>query len=618
MGSVFHAISASIPVNKFFPPVLGSGQILFRERLLTQLRDQGRGKRVIFLQAQAGQGKTTLAAQFLECSKAPFAWYQIGPEDNDPVAFLSALLACLMNASPPFRCAELEALIAKGDVAASDIPRCCNLLFSDFRRSQSKEFFLVFDDLHLLSNASATLKALAHIIKTTSPSLRFILSSRHPVLLDIAGFHINGHGLLINNHDLAMTPVETAELFHEALGLALSGEQIQWLQRHTEGWVMGLLLAAHKIQSGNQQWCFDKGFGKEMINDYFQGEIVSHLPSDLRHSLLKLSWLDSLPLELVEACIDIPGIGNDLQELTKRNFFVFRLDQEGTEYRFHQLFQEFLQQTSWEEVSENERRTILNRAAGWCAAQGHLEKALGYYIKAKNYQETERFLEEYGLVLYSLNRIAGFGEHLKGIPENIIFKFGWLSCFAGIFYFDREPVKALNYFLNAKERFLKGNRAKGELFAIAQIVYFHVAVDGQFHIGMKEIERAEILWDTAFPAVDDFFKASVSQNLAIGYCFFSGNMSRSKYFSDMAYVLAKKINSENLLSAIQTTRGFQGSLLGNYPDCLHVFEESFFLIHSPNVGVINKMGLIANQLDFYEMQGDFACYDYYENLLRRP
>jgi ATP/maltotriose-dependent transcriptional regulator MalT len=129
---LFNDIRAKIPANKFYPPVLDSTQYLPRKRLLQELlQGKRRNSKIILIEAQAGQGKTTLAAQYLEEAKAPFAWYQIGPEDGDPVLFLTALLACLVNALPGFRSPLLEEMIEKGEVSSLELPRFANILWDD-------------------------------------------------------------------------------------------------------------------------------------------------------------------------------------------------------------------------------------------------------------------------------------------------------------------------------------------------------------------------------------------------------------------------------------------------------------------------------------------------------
>ena len=77
-----------VPVNKFIPPRLASSSYLFRAHLIREiLQKRGHGAKLFLIEAQGGQGKTTLAAQYLYDSNHNFAWYQVGPEDGDPIFF---------------------------------------------------------------------------------------------------------------------------------------------------------------------------------------------------------------------------------------------------------------------------------------------------------------------------------------------------------------------------------------------------------------------------------------------------------------------------------------------------------------------------------------------------
>jgi ATP/maltotriose-dependent transcriptional regulator MalT len=183
---LFNDIRAKIPANKFYPPFLDSTQYLPRKRLLQELlQGKGRSSKIILIEAQAGQGKTVLAAQFLERVNAPFAWYQVGAEDGDSVLFLNALLACLMNALPCFRSPLLEEMTLKGEVFPLELPHYANVLLADLDRHLKGDFWLVLDDLHLLERSEASAALLGHILQTAPPKMRFLLTARRPVGLDL-------------------------------------------------------------------------------------------------------------------------------------------------------------------------------------------------------------------------------------------------------------------------------------------------------------------------------------------------------------------------------------------------------------------------------------------------
>lgn len=57
----------TLPSNKFYPPHIDDSQSLLRTDLLSnKFPTHGKSKKVIIVEAQAGQGKTTIVAQYLK------------------------------------------------------------------------------------------------------------------------------------------------------------------------------------------------------------------------------------------------------------------------------------------------------------------------------------------------------------------------------------------------------------------------------------------------------------------------------------------------------------------------------------------------------------------------
>src|SRR5262249_27558771 len=64
---------------------------------LTMRLQQGLEGALILISAPAGFGKTTLLSQWLAEQSLPVAWLSLDAEDDDPVAFLSHLIAALQT-----------------------------------------------------------------------------------------------------------------------------------------------------------------------------------------------------------------------------------------------------------------------------------------------------------------------------------------------------------------------------------------------------------------------------------------------------------------------------------------------------------------------------------------
>ena len=86
-----------------------------RGRLVERLR-AGAARELTLVDAPAGWGKTTLLAQWLaaEAESRATAWLSLDEGDNDPVRFVSCLIAALRTAEPEIGSNTLAALRAPG------------------------------------------------------------------------------------------------------------------------------------------------------------------------------------------------------------------------------------------------------------------------------------------------------------------------------------------------------------------------------------------------------------------------------------------------------------------------------------------------------------------------
>lgn len=84
-------------LTKFLPPK--PAHVLDRDRLTSKLL-AWEDKKLVIIHAQAGQGKSTLAAGYVQALTAPSVWYTMDQEDVNPAVFLSALGTAIQRAWP--------------------------------------------------------------------------------------------------------------------------------------------------------------------------------------------------------------------------------------------------------------------------------------------------------------------------------------------------------------------------------------------------------------------------------------------------------------------------------------------------------------------------------------
>ncbi|VAW70701.1 hypothetical protein MNBD_GAMMA09-3253, partial [hydrothermal vent metagenome] len=91
---------AKYHLPKFEPPqIIG---LYPRARLFSQL-DNLSNKRVLWVSAPAGSGKTSLIASYLSEKNKNIIWYQIDVGDGDIASFFHHMALCIKNSSPKKR-----------------------------------------------------------------------------------------------------------------------------------------------------------------------------------------------------------------------------------------------------------------------------------------------------------------------------------------------------------------------------------------------------------------------------------------------------------------------------------------------------------------------------------
>ncbi len=625
MQQTASSLHYAIPSNKFYPPHIDDEQSLFRNTLITEkLPQKSTATNIVVIEAQAGQGKTTLAYQYITHHALPHIWYQIGREDSDPVLLLSALLSSCMKKYPDFQSPQLATILKEGEIGPLDLTRCANILLNDLDQFLLDDLLVVFDDLHLIEDATLTTSLLSYLLDTSPPKLRFILTSRHPLNIKCKALRNRANTSYLTTEDLALNSLEIENLFNNIFHWSINLGEAEKIQKITNGWVMGIILAAHPktgksgIKSGNK---ILKNFSNLLSHndmlEYFQEEIFTHIPEKLHQPFLKLSFLDEIDVELSALITDITDIEKTLSELARENLFIYKLDDTHKVFRFHHLYQEFLQQRARKELHASEIDSIYEKAAAYHLEHNMIVKALTCFCQGKNFLMMDRLMKKEGLRLLAQNRTVTLLGLLGTIPEKILTQYGWLTLFSGILAMDFTPDKTLPLFELAKKKFTETDEEIGKLLAIGQIMYFHFVISGRYNTGAKLLPRAEELFNNTKDSLPTNGKIWISRNLAAGFCFFSSQMDKAREYIQLAKKLATEHNIRNFIASTRFVLGYIELLSGNRTSCQQEAEISYSLLNDPLVGISNKLTLRVMHLADLSMHGDFQNFFRQQHLLQK-
>ncbi len=227
--------------SKVRRPLVRPGTV--RRSLLVERLRAGASCPIVSVVAPPGYGKTTLLSQWAERNDQSFAWVSVDEADNDPKVLLGYVAEAL-DAVEPIGERVFEALASPGSsVPGSVVPRLGSALLS-----MASPVTLVIDDVHVLRDRECR-SALSVLADHVPPGSRLALASRAEPPLRIARLRAEGKILEIGPGDLALTRREASSLLQN-VNLRLGEDDVAELHRRTEGWPVGLYLAALYLREG--------------------------------------------------------------------------------------------------------------------------------------------------------------------------------------------------------------------------------------------------------------------------------------------------------------------------------------------------------------------------------
>jgi len=409
------AVSLEPLATKLHPPASRSRRVL-RPRLLALLTGRPLPK-VTLVDAPPGWGKTTLVVDWMTSDSAGhrFAWLALDREDNDPGRFWAYVVEALRTVEPALGEAALTSLRAPGarpvDVV---LPRLINEL-----EELSEPVVLVLDDYHLVGNREIH-DGMEFLVEHLPPTLRLVLTTRSDPLLPLPLLRARGELTEVRDRDLRFSEQETGELL-EVLDLNLGADQVSQLQTRTEGWAVGLHLAALSLRGRTDAREFISAFAGDdrHVVDYLGTEVLSSLSDDLRTFLLRTSILDRFCAPLCDAVTGVGGSAGVLAEVERSNLFLVPLDDKRRWYRYHHLFAELLRFEL--ETAEPELVPELHRhASEWLRENGDVPQAIHHATLAGDFAASADLIALNWSAFLQRGQLESVAGWLDALPSDVV------------------------------------------------------------------------------------------------------------------------------------------------------------------------------------------------------
>ena len=434
--------------TKFHTPLWRSDGVI-RPRLLDQLQagliEQ---RKLTLVSAPAGYGKTTLITSWLYSftESTRNIWLSLEKSDNEPARFLS-YWATAWNRISDF---VLENILELLD--APQLPPFQNILDEVINALARLEepTTLVLDDYHIITNPLIH-EMLEYFLEHQPRQAHLVIITRSDPPLPLARLRARRQMVEIRASDLRFTEEEAGHFFNQSMQLVLEEEDIHSLEMRTEGWAVGLQLAALALKNLPDPQNFVETFrgSHRYVLDYLAEEVIRQQRDDIREFLIQTSILERFNAESCEALTGYPDSQVLLSELEQANLFLIPLDDERVWYRYHHLFADFLRT----ELSKTETEKLYKKAALWHEQNDLLSEAVQYAIASGDLEFLADVID-------------------RGLKKDAIWSGGNLTLYAA--WLDALPPQAFQ------------SRPALSLNA-SHILY----LSGRFDLAEKQIDQAE-------------------------------------------------------------------------------------------------------------------------------
>lgn len=443
------------------------------------------GRKLVIIHGPAGQGKSTLAAEYAGALSAPAVWYTMDRDDENPAQFLGGLSEAMGRIFPgplpdPPPVPRYRYGIAGARAAVA------NWTARVFGQLQ-KPCRIVLDDCHAAADTPALREVLNALLFSTPPSVRFLLLSRARPELDIARLRALQQVGELTGDDLRFSNDEAYRLFTGIFAMQIARRDGEAINRLAEGWPAGLVLMHEYLSAAPQAVA---GLLAERrghpgmtahVFDYLAQEVFDRLSPDLKRFLLRTSVVDYLTPDLAEILGGTPvgasAAGNSvpalLEELRRKNLFVTFTDGGTPVVRYHALFRDFLRNKREASAKPAELKRLCSAAARHFRKSGDTVRTVDLYLESRQEERAVGLIESTGPSLIASGRTRTLIGWLDALPPKFRER-PWLCYFRAVALRFTDSRAALALFERAQDGFQRDRtarrRAEGMMLSLGGVI----------------------------------------------------------------------------------------------------------------------------------------------------
>jgi ATP/maltotriose-dependent transcriptional regulator MalT/DNA-binding SARP family transcriptional activator len=379
--------------NRFQQPSLAR---VFHRTSLHSLLEKNFDHKLFIIQGKAGQGKSTLIADFLSQNGIPTLWYRADRDDADPSLLLDHLHHGLTTISPRSNTYYHENQTLPSSL---DIDEKLNGFLDTINQSLFKGLSIVIDNYNVIDHSEEARECVKLIAENLPSHLHlFLLTSCYPSFC-LSRVRSDKELAELFDKDLNLTLEEMVEIIENVYELSFKKRLLERLYSVIDGWITGLtyLLEQISFKPEKEQEAAIKTFliKKHLtsLDDFFDENVFSTLAQHQQNILCKIGILPVITPEIF--CMVTEESDTSLLAIENRNtIFLKPVKLEENELTFHPLFAKYLEK-KFAQLSQEEQTRIHTQAAYYFESQEQYDLAIMQWSAAKEHEKAKQTLIPY-------------------------------------------------------------------------------------------------------------------------------------------------------------------------------------------------------------------------------
>ncbi len=368
------------------------------------------------ISAGPGCGKTTLLASYFK-NYDNYAWYTLNEFDDDPGVFIQNLISAVNYSRRDLGSKSLEHLKNEGEDPGQFMP-VLDIFLNELLQGLKEDYYLVLDDIHHIYDSNVV-SLLNYFITHLPPGFHVILAGRYqPEFPGILNWQLKNRVHIIDNEDFSLEQEEVKDFLFQRHDINVEDKKLKKIYDLTEGWIMALDLLGRRL-SGNEvdrdSLKTHKDASLQILFEYLTKEVMEEISEKKRDFLFRTSILEEIEEEICQRWSE-DGFEAEkfLEEMAGKSLFVKKYGSD--QYRYHQMFRDFLQKRAEEKFSIKD---IHSRAALLMEKMGRLQRAVHHYLKSESYSAAAEQIMSIAGDMLERGKIEVLQDFLEELPADI-------------------------------------------------------------------------------------------------------------------------------------------------------------------------------------------------------